>query len=187
MAKTFKDLYYYIQKAKRDETGMHIPYDDNMYPRYGMHIYENRCQMNISRQDEPDTPFWAKAALIFRPEEGEVRLVRCLNSIAQYDEYNTISWDTEIHDYGWFDHLLDTSLDKTSAWSIIDYIQKFLIDAVESDGDTVEIPVESIRNIHREFNRVFDNIFGDILRQTNEVCDGPIYEYNNATGEIYWQ
>lgn len=43
------------------------------------------------------------------------------------------------------------------------------------------------KQMHADMNRIFDNIFGETLRKTNEAGVGPIYEFNKETGEITWK
>lgn len=127
----FSDLYNYIQEADRDSVGNHYPAQTAVYPVWSFQIYEGRRQLNINRQDHPKAAEWPRAALIFYPEENRVRLVRCNNCIADYDEENYIPMDTELSDEGWIELLVDR-MHTDADYKVVHNIQKLLVDTIDS-------------------------------------------------------
>lgn len=142
---TFRDFYLYIQEASRDSKGYHYPISTQVYPVWIFHIYEGRLQVNINRKDGPDMMAWAKADVIFYPDEGKVRLVRVNNCIADYDEENYISIDTPLSDDNWKELLVDR-MRRESDYDVINAIQEVIIITVKSwykyhgdPNDTLEL------------------------------------------------
>lgn len=96
---TFIDFYEYIQNARRNEYGyyMILPKSNNQWnvirddkwPKYYLHIYNGKTQVNICRQLIPGDPINPLAGFLFREHDREetleVGLVKISNCIADYD------------------------------------------------------------------------------------------------------
>lgn len=175
---TFRDLYAYIQEANRDSKGYHYPISTStdIYPIWLFHICEGRLEFSINRQDAPDMINWAKAGLIFCPDEGKVRLIRINNCIADYDEINYISIDTSLNDDSWFEFLVDR-MRRESDYKVIQTIQSILVATVgtwykQKDESNILVLEPGIREI------VSDTLYADGF--TSDM----VYEIGNVIAPV---
>ena len=90
---TYRDLFSFINNAKRSSTGIANPTNDDTY---NLHIYNGFRQVNIHRMTPTDRNGLSICNITFDTDDETIRVYRVVNGVADYSSPIQYNFDDSV-------------------------------------------------------------------------------------------